>query len=86
MEDGARSALRELNLASRKAEEAGQSVFLSQFTFTFCVSFSLVAEKEKSWWIVKKVMESLNIFNASGCFWFFQEMRNQVGVFSFLGS
>ena len=48
MEDGARSALRELNLASRKAEEAGQSVFLSQFTFTFCVSFSLVAEKEKS--------------------------------------
>ena len=44
MEDSARSGLREFNLASRKAEEAGQS--FSQFSFTF-LCICLVAEKKK---------------------------------------
>ena len=44
MEDSARSGLREFNLASRKAEEAGQS--FSQFSFMF-LCIRLVAEKKK---------------------------------------
>ena len=44
MEDSARSGLREFNLASRKAEEAGQS--FSQFSFTF-LCIRLVAEEKK---------------------------------------
>ena len=68
MEDSARSGLREFNLASRKAEEAGQS--FSQFSFKF-LCICLVAEKkekekkveelERKWWKVW-------IFLVSGCF------------------
>ena len=75
MEDSARSGLREFNLASRKAEEAGQS--FSQFSFKF-LCICLVAEKnekekkveelERKWWKVW-------IFLMSGCFCFSQEMR-----------
>lgn len=52
MEDSARNGLREFNLASRKAEEAGQS--FSKFSFTFFFFICLVAEKKRK---EKKVEE-----------------------------
>ena len=51
MEDSARSGLREFNLASRKAEEAGQS--FSQFSFKFLFIWLVAEKKEKE----KKVKE-----------------------------
>lgn len=45
MEDSARNGLREFNLASRKAEEAGQS--FSQFSFTFLSVWLLRKNKKK---------------------------------------
>lgn len=46
MEDSARNGLREFNLASRKAEEAGQSFSKFSFTFFF-LSVWLLRKKEK---------------------------------------